>query len=642
MTRACSGRCATAAGVTGPNPPPGLASAPTDAERRTLLPLAGWAGPAASAALWWAYDHAPPGFDGFLHLGRRYLAPLGRPTLPLRRLSLPDLPGAKLLALGEGVPLDTLSRRLVGDLASAGPDATVSLPAAARLLRGGVLGGDLVLALVPRALAGWFGPRYLRVPGLVSFFLPVAGGIEGGGLAGATTVVRRDARRVLEAGVTWSVSHVLAEFEAFYEQLYAPAVQRRFGDLAVLRERAMLRRQFRHGGGLVWLQRDGRRFAGAVFQMRGGVFHGLVAAADPAVPLEGRVTPQFAVKVASLDVAARLGASGIDLGGTVPSLTNGGMRSKRAFGATVRRLVDSHRDLLLGWLPGTPAIRRLLHQDPLLFESPSGLRAVAAAPPAELVSAGNASRIWRQLAPAGVRRMVVLGAEAWSSHDPEGRPDPDGPVSCARTPAPPPSGAPRRAAVSGPTLDGDVVVVGAGAAGLAAARYLMGRGIDVAVLEARPRTGGRASSTATLAGGHPADLGCAWLHSADRNPWTGIAAGLGLAVDRPCRTGAWGFAHERQLGPDAAVARERAFASSGARSTRTPEPTFRSPSSCRRRDPWRPTSPPSSASSPAPPRGAVVADLARYANTRQLAGGRGLWTPDRAVRGGPAGHWAPR
>jgi monoamine oxidase len=76
----------------------------------------------------------------------------------------------------------------------------------------------------------------------------------------------------------------------------------------------------------------------------------------------------------------------------------------------------------------------------------------------------------------------------------------------------------------------DLVIVGAGAAGIAAARRLRGTGLRVVMIEAADRLGGRAW-TRTVEG-HPLDLGCAWLHSGDRNPWTGIAADLGLAVDR--------------------------------------------------------------------------------------------------------------
>jgi monoamine oxidase len=76
----------------------------------------------------------------------------------------------------------------------------------------------------------------------------------------------------------------------------------------------------------------------------------------------------------------------------------------------------------------------------------------------------------------------------------------------------------------------DVVVVGAGAAGIAAGRRLVEGGASTLVLEARQRLGGRAW-TVPSAAGHPLDLGCEWLHSADRNPWTEIAQSLGFAID---------------------------------------------------------------------------------------------------------------
>jgi monoamine oxidase len=76
----------------------------------------------------------------------------------------------------------------------------------------------------------------------------------------------------------------------------------------------------------------------------------------------------------------------------------------------------------------------------------------------------------------------------------------------------------------------DIVVVGAGAAGLAATRTLVDRGLSVVCLEARDRIGGRAW-TDVASFGVPVDRGCAWLHSADINPWRRIAADLGFAVE---------------------------------------------------------------------------------------------------------------
>ncbi len=93
------------------------------------------------------------------------------------------------------------------------------------------------------------------------------------------------------------------------------------------------------------------------------------------------------------------------------------------------------------------------------------------------------------------------------------------------------------------STNADVVVVGAGAAGIAAARQLATSGLSTMVLEATGRIGGRAW-TCDVAGLH-LDLGCGWLHSADRNPWTRIAEAAGFAVDR--RTPAWGRQY-RDLG----------------------------------------------------------------------------------------------
>src|SRR3954447_8311505 len=79
--------------------------------------------------------------------------------------------------------------------------------------------------------------------------------------------------------------------------------------------------------------------------------------------------------------------------------------------------------------------------------------------------------------------------------------------------------------------DADVVVIGAGAAGVAAARRLMAAQIPALVLEARTRVGGRAW-TMREPSGLALDLGCGWLHSADENEWAALAPTLGLTVDR--------------------------------------------------------------------------------------------------------------
>jgi monoamine oxidase len=77
--------------------------------------------------------------------------------------------------------------------------------------------------------------------------------------------------------------------------------------------------------------------------------------------------------------------------------------------------------------------------------------------------------------------------------------------------------------------DVDVVVVGAGSAGLAAAKTLRSAGLSFAVLEAMNRVGGRAW-TSTEHFGIPFDIGCAWLHAADRNPYFAEAEAAGWTL----------------------------------------------------------------------------------------------------------------
>ncbi|MFD7641912.1 flavin monoamine oxidase family protein [Kitasatospora sp. NPDC059795] len=72
----------------------------------------------------------------------------------------------------------------------------------------------------------------------------------------------------------------------------------------------------------------------------------------------------------------------------------------------------------------------------------------------------------------------------------------------------------------------DTIVVGAGIAGLTAARLLHAAGQRVVVLEARDRVGGRMWTDRTA--GFSVDRGASWIHGLTDNPLTDIVAELGL------------------------------------------------------------------------------------------------------------------
>lgn len=84
-------------------------------------------------------------------------------------------------------------------------------------------------------------------------------------------------------------------------------------------------------------------------------------------------------------------------------------------------------------------------------------------------------------------------------------------------------------------MDYDVAIVGAGAAGIASAATLSAAGYSVVILEASDRVGGRAWTIEL--GGIPLDMGCGWLHSAERNPFVEIGQAAGFGIERG--TTAW-------------------------------------------------------------------------------------------------------
>jgi monoamine oxidase len=79
--------------------------------------------------------------------------------------------------------------------------------------------------------------------------------------------------------------------------------------------------------------------------------------------------------------------------------------------------------------------------------------------------------------------------------------------------------------------DTDVVIIGAGASGLSAARELNNLGISFTVLEGSHRIGGRAYSE-EIAPNVWFDLGCSYLHQGDSNPFVEIAEDLGVVIGK--------------------------------------------------------------------------------------------------------------
>lgn len=104
----------------------------------------------------------------------------------------------------------------------------------------------------------------------------------------------------------------------------------------------------------------------------------------------------------------------------------------------------------------------------------------------------------------------------------------------------------------------DVIVIGAGAAGIAAARQLRAARRSVIVLEGRSRTGGRAFTDTSL--GPAYDAGAMFIHWAERNPWVEIARELGIPTPGESRGGGFQlFVDGRPMPAEDRAKRRRTF-----------------------------------------------------------------------------------
>jgi monoamine oxidase len=102
---------------------------------------------------------------------------------------------------------------------------------------------------------------------------------------------------------------------------------------------------------------------------------------------------------------------------------------------------------------------------------------------------------------------------------------------------------------SSPSSDYDAIVLGAGFAGVTAARELRMNGLRVLLLEARPRIGGRTFTSEV--GGHQVELGAAFVHWTQPHVWAEITR-YGLEIDEAAITApprsAWLTSGERREG----------------------------------------------------------------------------------------------
>ncbi len=102
----------------------------------------------------------------------------------------------------------------------------------------------------------------------------------------------------------------------------------------------------------------------------------------------------------------------------------------------------------------------------------------------------------------------------------------------------------------------DVVIVGAGSAGLAAAKSLIAAGNSVVILEAAGRIGGRAL-TESSSFGIPFDHGCSWITAGNLNPYTDLARQYGFDLHDHSSPGETLYVGDHRATPKQGMAYDR-------------------------------------------------------------------------------------
>jgi hypothetical protein len=374
-------------------------------------------------AAWAVLEHAPASADPLLHLARRWGRPLASLVLPveLRRGRTRSGGDGTLLVVGRGALLEYLSRRFFRDEPACEPGPPVALHRLRARLADATCAADLVLALVPRVLAAHAaGAALLRVPASVDFVLPTSAVAE---LKAARASLRKDVRRVRHGPLVGRVSHDPAAFEQFYFQFYLPSIVDRHRDLAERQPLPLLRRRCRFGG-ILWVERDGVALSGNLYELRGDMMNLLVsgrrssggAALDTQVGLASYLFP--------IDLACARGCTSVRLGGTVPVLTDGVFRYKRAWGARVAPRVDTHSELLVGWRSPGRAVQSFLAEAPLVYRAGASLAAVAAVEGGGPADPREGARLRRALLAAGLERLTIMAAAGWTEPEPGWLPPP--------------------------------------------------------------------------------------------------------------------------------------------------------------------------------------------------------------------------
>lgn len=294
--------------------------------------------------------------------------------------------GERVVTLGAGPGLRLLARGLGGT----GANETVEggrLGTAAAHLRAELDKGAVILARLPRAaVTAEIERTALVLPELVDAVLPASR--RGARPPGKSA--RETERCIRRNQLVWRWRDDAAAFGRFHDGFYRSYVERQYGADAVLRPRWRLRLDFRRGG-IIEICSGTTTLAMELCRVSRSRLH--VVAAAAAGPEARRLGALGACTLAELDIATERKLSEIQLGGSLPSLTDPVLRNKQDWGAELRLRPQADHLLMVAWnRPSATAKAMIERLQPIvhLGDRLLAIGATGVAPPADFRLAGLA------------------------------------------------------------------------------------------------------------------------------------------------------------------------------------------------------------------------------------------------------------
>jgi hypothetical protein len=345
--------------------------------------------------------------------GRYLLAPLVASRLPALRVRGRTAGGraGSLILVGRRAVLTALRRNVLLVEMESQELQPLSLARLSRDLARLEGEADLVVLRVPRLIADLAqGGTSIVMPESVGMRAPIAE-IEAR-RRGSTSVISAE-RRVRRAGLAPRQSEDPRDFDLFYDSMYVPFARTRFQDAAVVRSREALRRRLRNGS-LFWVEQAGRPVAGYLVERQDRVLHLLIFGTDVDPVLARELGLMSAIRLFATEHAAATGAEFLDLGGSLPWLRDGSLRSKHLWGANLVRRRWSNGALLVRWPAWNPTVSAFIGLAPMVRGAGKGWEALCTVPRDGPATAEAAADTARRLAVGGLARLGVIAECGWA------------------------------------------------------------------------------------------------------------------------------------------------------------------------------------------------------------------------------------